>query len=141
VENALLYDSLNQTVRELEESEEELTRHRDQLEAKVVERTLVLNERVKELDCLYGISKLASKQDTTEEEIVAGTVSLLPDAFRYPGIACARIVLDDQEFKTDGYQETPWSVSADITVQGVQAGLPTNENSHNPSLTQRWIPS
>ena len=32
-------------------------------------------------------------------------------------------MLDDQEFKTDCYQETPWSLLAAITVQGVQVGI------------------
>ncbi|MBE9521889.1 MAG: PAS domain S-box protein, partial [Proteobacteria bacterium] len=98
-------------------------RREEELEATVVERTHELGERVKELQCLYGISRLASKQGATIEEILAGTVDLLPDAFQYPGIACAQIILDDQEFNTDCCQETPWSLLAAITVQGVQAGI------------------
>ncbi len=46
LENALLYNSLYQKVRELEESESELARHRDHLEATVAERTHELGERV-----------------------------------------------------------------------------------------------
>jgi len=49
VENALLYDSLNKNVLELQESEEELRMHRDHLEATVAERTHELDKRVIEL--------------------------------------------------------------------------------------------
>ena len=49
VENALLYDSLNKNFLEIQESEEELRMHRDNLEAMVAERTHELDERVIEL--------------------------------------------------------------------------------------------
>jgi PAS domain S-box-containing protein len=122
VENALLYDSLNQKVRELQESEVEIMKHRNHLEAKVSERTHDLNERVKELDCLYGISRLAGEQGISLEQILEGVVNLLPPAMRYSEIACTRIVLNRQEFETDNFRETPWRQSSAIVVQGEQAG-------------------
>jgi GAF domain-containing protein len=122
VENVLLYDSLNQKVRELEVSEAELARHRDHLEATVTERTHQLNQRVKELDCLYGISRLAGRRSISQEQILRGVVDLLPPAMQHPEIACARIVLNGQEFETDGFQETPWELDAAIVVRGEQAG-------------------
>jgi PAS domain S-box-containing protein len=122
VENALLYDSLNKNFLELQESEEELRLHRDNLEAMVAERTHELNERIKELDCLYGISKLAGQQGTTLEQILQGTVDFLPPATQYPQIACARIVLNGLEFKTDNFRKTPWQQSSEIVVKREQAG-------------------
>ncbi len=94
----------------------------EHLEAQVAERTHELDERVKELDCLYGISRLAGQKDVSLEQILRGTVDLLPPAWQYPEIACARLVLDGQEFKTDGFRETPWQQSSAIVVQGEQAG-------------------
>jgi GAF domain-containing protein len=48
VENALLYDNLNKIIRELQEAEEELTKHRDQLETLVEERTTLLQQEIAE---------------------------------------------------------------------------------------------
>ncbi|MEA3440662.1 MAG: PAS domain S-box protein, partial [Chloroflexota bacterium] len=122
VENALLYDGLNQKVRELQESEAELARHRDHLEAMVAERTQELEERVKKLDCLYGISRLAGQQGISLEGILGGAVNLLPPAMQYPEIACARVVLKGQELKTDNFRETPWQQMSAIVVRREQAG-------------------
>lgn len=97
-------------------------RRKRQLEATVVERTHELGERVKELDCLYGISKLAGQQDLSLERIIRGAVDLLPLALHYPGIACARIILDGREFESHNFRETPWRLSFAIVVRGEQAG-------------------
>jgi PAS domain S-box-containing protein len=101
---------------------------RDITERKLVEqaleqRTHDLGERVKELDCLYGISKLADEPDISLEEIVQGTVDLIPASYQYPEVACARIVLEDQEFGTENFSETPWRQTADITVHGAVIGF------------------
>jgi streptogramin lyase len=93
-----------------------------ELEAQVVEKTYELNERVKELNCLYGISRLAGRQGISLEEILQGTLELITPSFQFPEGACARIILDDQEFKTGNFEETPLLQTADILVRGKQSG-------------------
>jgi PAS domain S-box-containing protein len=86
------------------------------------ERTHQLGERVKELNCLFGISQLVGTPGISLDEILQGTVDLIPPAWQYPEITCARITLEDQEFKTDNFQETPWRQAQDIKVRGDPAG-------------------
>jgi PAS domain S-box-containing protein len=81
-----------------------------------------LGERVKELNCLYGISNLVETPDISLEEIVEGTVDLIPPAWQYPEITCARIILEGQEFSTKNFQESPWKQAADILVFGERSG-------------------
>lgn len=81
-----------------------------------------LGERIKELNCLYGINRLAQKQDLTLEEIVQKTVALIPPAWHYPEITCARIILKDKEFRTDNFKESAWKQSSDIIVHQKQVG-------------------
>jgi PAS domain S-box-containing protein len=97
-------------------------RRERELKAQVAERTHEVRERMKELGCLYGISEIASKQGISIEEVLAGTLILLPPAFQFPEIACARIVLDGQEFKTNDYKKTQSSLHAAIVVFEEQAG-------------------
>jgi PAS domain S-box-containing protein len=82
-----------------------------------------LGERVKELDCLYGISKLSARQGVALEELLQGTVELLPPAFQYPEAACARIVMEDQEFRTDPFEESRWKVGTDLLVGSDRIGV------------------
>jgi PAS domain S-box-containing protein len=86
------------------------------------ERTHQLGERVKELNCLYGISQLVETPGISLDEILQGTVDLIPPSWQYPEITCARITLEDQEFKTDNFQTTPWRQAQDIRVHGNPAG-------------------
>jgi PAS domain S-box-containing protein len=93
---------------------------RDSTERKRVEEQLKrhtheLGERVKELNCLFGISKLVEKPSVSLEEILQGIVDLIPAAWRYPEVACARIVMQGQEFKTANFRETIWILSDGVS--------------------------
>jgi PAS domain S-box-containing protein len=85
--------------------------------------THALNERVKELSCLYGISKLVMTLDISLEEILQGTVNLIPLSWQYPEIACARIVVEERDFRTDDFRESPWRQSANINIHGATIGF------------------
>ena len=81
-----------------------------------------LRERVKEIRCLYNISKLVDKPGILLEEILQGVVELIPPAWQYPEIACAKVILEDQEFKTENFRETIWKQTSDIIVHDDQIG-------------------
>ncbi|MBN1136145.1 MAG: PAS domain S-box protein [Anaerolineae bacterium] len=82
-----------------------------------------LGERVKELNCLYGISQLIGRQGMQLQEILQGAVNLIPPAFQYPDAACARISLDGQEFRTQNYRETAWRQVADLLAHRQRVGV------------------
>ncbi len=86
------------------------------------ERMHDLGERVKELNCLYGISKLVEMPGTSLEQTLQGIVEIIPPSWQYPEITCARIVLDAQEFKTENFKETRWRQMAEITARGERIG-------------------
>jgi len=62
-----------------------------------------LAERIKELNCLYGISNLFENQDVSLPWIMRRAVELIPAAWQYPENACARIRLDGQEYIPKSY--------------------------------------
>ena len=81
-----------------------------------------LAERIKELNCLYGISNLLENQDVSLPWIMQRAVELIPAAWQYPENACARIRLDGQEYRSRGFIETRWLQSAAISLNGVRIG-------------------
>jgi PAS domain S-box-containing protein len=93
---------------------------RDITERKKAEQTL--QERVKELNCLYNMSELVERSGVSLKEIHQRTVELIPAAWQYPEIICVRIVLKDQEFRTENFAVTPWQQTADIIVFGERTG-------------------
>ncbi len=82
-----------------------------------------LSERVKELNCIYGISKIFEKSDFELEDSMAQSVNLLSPAMRFPEIACAKIVVNNLEFSTKNFKETPWKLTADIITSGKKVGF------------------
>ncbi|MBM4389464.1 MAG: PAS domain S-box protein, partial [Deltaproteobacteria bacterium] len=81
-----------------------------------------LRERVKELDCLYSISNLFEKPGVTLDEIIKGTLNILPAALQYPEVTCAQITLEKRAFKKDPFKETGWKMSSPILVDGDERG-------------------
>ncbi len=81
-------------------------------------KTAELRGRVKELNCLYGISNLVEKQEISLEEIMQGIVDLLPEAWQYPEITGARIMMKGREFQSDNFLPTKWIQTAAMKVDG-----------------------
>ena len=93
-----------------------------QVEEDLQKKTHDLGERIKELNCLYGISKLAERSDLAHDETFQGVVDLIPPSWQYPDITCARIVVNGREFRTENFATPASSQSADILVHGQAVG-------------------
>lgn len=92
------------------------------LEEYLKDQTHELEERVKELRCLYGISKLVEQTPVSIDDLIHGMLELIPPAWQYPGITVARIILGKKEYVTSGFRNTPWSLSRPIMLKGERVG-------------------
>jgi signal transduction histidine kinase len=79
-------------------------------------------ERVKELSCLYEISRLAGLPNLKKEEILQRIAMMMPSAMQYPEIATARINLDQQVFESKMFHESEIRLSADIVSENMRRG-------------------
>lgn len=77
-----------------------------------------LHKRVKELECLRKLSQIMDSKDMQLEKICKKSLEILPDAFQFPEIVCAKITVDGVEYKTENYKQTQMSLSADIEKFG-----------------------
>ena len=82
-----------------------------------------LNERVKELTCLYGIARIGARVGLSLENILQKIVELLPSAWQYPKIATARIVLDSKYYTTPNFSVSSKKQSSNIILNGVKRGF------------------
>ncbi|MFX0093313.1 MAG: PAS domain S-box protein [Candidatus Hodarchaeota archaeon] len=81
-----------------------------------------LNEHVKELNCLYQVSKLIADDERPVDEILQEIVEVLPPAWQFSDVTCASILLGGREYKTSNFQNSPWNLSADIIVSDKKNG-------------------
>ena len=82
-----------------------------------------LKERIKELGCFYGVSNIIEMHNRDYKKILQGIVDLLPSAWQHPEITCAKIILDNEEFKTDNYKTSPWKQVAEIKIEHQTVGV------------------
>jgi len=81
-----------------------------------------LQERVKHLNCFYGLSKLVNRPQTSLDQIFQETAELIRSAYQYPDITCVRITLDGVHYKTDNFHKSELSQYAPINVREDKAG-------------------
>ncbi|MFO7751456.1 MAG: helix-turn-helix transcriptional regulator [Desulfobacteraceae bacterium] len=85
-------------------------------EARFIRQAHELNERIKEINCLYGISKIVEQDDISLEEIYQQVMTLIPCSWQFPEITCAQCIIHGKVYQTDNYKDTCWKQSADIVA-------------------------
>ncbi|MFC1941622.1 ATP-binding protein [Chloroflexota bacterium] len=76
----------------------------------------------KELSCIHNITDAGSARDMPIHKHYEEIVNMLPRVWQFPEITCARIAINNSEFKTENYQRTKWQQSSDIKIYGARAG-------------------
>lgn len=81
-----------------------------------------LKERVKELKTLYNFSRIVEKEDSLEK-IFKGLVRIILPGFQHPELACARIKISGDEYKTGNFKKTKYCLSENLVVKGEDEGV------------------
>jgi pyruvate,water dikinase len=81
-----------------------------------------LQERAKELNCLYRVGELLSQIDRPLEEIFRAIVDVLPPGWQYPHDCQAQITFEKKAVQTPDHVVSPWVQKANIVVQGEVLG-------------------
>ena len=81
-----------------------------------------LQERTKELNCLYAIEELTNDDHLPLEDVLRGVVAAVPSGWQYEDICRARITVDGRTCAPADFLETPWCLRAAICMQGQTVG-------------------
>ncbi|NOQ98393.1 MAG: pyruvate, phosphate dikinase, partial [Calditrichae bacterium] len=76
-----------------------------------------LEERAKELNCLYSVEKILLSTGDSLENILLKIAKVIPSGMQYPEICKVKIVYQEIEYPINKFRETRWFISEDITVQ------------------------
>ncbi len=90
--------------------------------ARVDDVLYALQERAKELNCLYRIEEVLGAHDKPTEEVLRALVDSLPPGFQYPSVCHAKVGYRRMVVRSEGSADTPWRLSAPILVQGEPQG-------------------
>jgi len=97
-------------------------RKREAAESELRELARELSERLKELNCLYGISRIQEEHPKSLDAMIQRIVELVPPAFQFPENMCVRAIVQGREFRTANFRETSWGITRRLSVQGAAVG-------------------
>ena len=87
-------------------------------ESRPIDKLLIsLQERAKELNCLYEVEQALARLDLPLEEIFRRVVEVVPPGWQYTDICRAMIEYGGETFTLDGFRPTPWVQACDIVLQ------------------------
>lgn len=81
-----------------------------------------LLERIKELNCMYGMAILAERYSDSIEDFLRNLVNILPPSWQYPETTCARILFDGKTYKSRGFNSSKWRQSSRILMYNEPMG-------------------
>ena len=81
-----------------------------------------LQERAKELTCIYRVNEVCNTPQSSLDEIFRSVVQILPLGWQYPETCFARVTVDKIVYEPPGALAAPWRQSAVIRVQGETVG-------------------
>jgi PAS domain S-box-containing protein len=87
------------------------------------ELTSNLNQKIKQLNCLYDISDVSGVPGITFEEIIEKSLEIIPVGLRYSHDIGVQIIFDNKVYASKNYRDTEWSYSVPIKVQKKKLGL------------------
>ena len=94
-----------------------------QTEKSDIDRVLKsLDERKKELDCLYRIDEELKNFDTDLYEVLSELTKIIPDGWRFAEICKVKITVRDIEASTEGFKKTELKLSSDLLINQEPVG-------------------
>lgn len=95
-----------------------MTRHHRSVE-KLLES---LQERAKELSCLYRIEEILGDPDASVDSVCEAVIEAIPPGWQYPDVCEAQISIGEQVFQSPDFFVTPWVLTSDIMAQDEKVG-------------------
>ena len=81
-----------------------------------------LQERAKELNCLYRVDEILAEPNRPIVEVCRQLVESIPSGWKYPEVCVVRISIRGDRCQSATFEETPWFMTAPILVEGQEVG-------------------
>ena len=81
-----------------------------------------LQERAKELNCLYEVEQLLSQAERPPAETFQAVAEVIGPGWKYPDVCAVHIEVDGNRYRSTECEETPWMLREHIRVQGEPVG-------------------
>ena len=93
------------------------------IENEISHKTWALNERLKEMNCLYAVTNSLQDINSSPEKVIPKLFHPIINAYQYPQITAVKIVVEGIVFTSDNYTESEWKQSSIIHVSEQEGGI------------------
>jgi pyruvate, water dikinase len=81
-----------------------------------------LQERAKELNCLYRVDEILGREDATVDDALQELVKAIPPGWQYPGVTAARIAVGSRVHEPPDFQPSPWVMTTALELGDEEPG-------------------
>jgi len=81
-----------------------------------------LQERAKELNCLYEVEELLNRADLELEHVFERVVKVIPPGWQYPDCCEAELTFEGRTYRSSEFAPTRWFLRADLVVRQQTVG-------------------
>jgi pyruvate,water dikinase len=81
-----------------------------------------LQERAKELNCLYAVDEILNRHDKPEDTVYQQVIEVMPAGWQYPEACQVEMTINDVTYALDGFTPTEWCLTAPIELEREQIG-------------------
>lgn len=78
---------------------------------------LNLQERMKELECLYAIAEITKDDHKSMPEALQECVDIIPSGWNYPEFTYSQIIYNDNVFTSTPFEKTSFMIEANLIVE------------------------
>ncbi len=82
-----------------------------------------LQERAKELNCLYRVDEILADPKRSIGEVSQQIVEAIAPGWKYPDDCAVRLTLNDHRHETAAFTDTPWFLRAPVQAEGQEVGV------------------
>ncbi|MEW6745664.1 MAG: PEP/pyruvate-binding domain-containing protein [Planctomycetota bacterium] len=91
-------------------------------ERPIDENMRALQERAKELNCLYRVDAILSNPKVSLEDALRELLQVIPPGWQHPEVCRVKITLAGRVYQDRGFEESAWMMKAPIAVRDEVAG-------------------
>lgn len=82
-----------------------------------------LEERAKELNCIYTIEDAINNSEFTNDRVFSIVVNAIPKGWQFTDLTSALIVTDTKRYESDNFSESKFSMKSDIVIDDIAKGF------------------
>ncbi len=82
-----------------------------------------LNERAKELQCLYSVKEVVNKKQLSIDDIFTKLIDIIPTGWQFPSFCSVRIIYRNKTYKQKNFSASKWFQSAELNLRGENVGV------------------